>query len=106
MTLRLLALLLLYPAAVGADTYLRQPGIDAIHYAFRLTLSDTSNDIAGETTMTVKFLRDGVADLTLDLASIAAGKGMSVQSVRRGGPTDIPGAAADNIVFTHLDNRL
>ena len=106
MTLRLLALLLLFPAAVGADTYLRQPGIDAIHYTFRLTLTDTSNDITGETTMTVKFLRDGVADLTLDLASVAAGKGMSVQSVRRGGPTDLPGPAADNIVFTHLDNRL
>ena len=106
MTLRLTALLLLFPTALWADIYPRQPGVDALHYAFRLTLSDNSNDISGETTITVKFLRDGVADLTLDLASMAAGKGMTVQSVRKGGPIDTPGPAADNIVFMHIDNRL
>ena len=31
---------------------------------------------------------------------------MTVQSVRRGGSLDIPGPAADNLMFTHADNRL
>ena len=31
---------------------------------------------------------------------------MTVQSVRRGGPIDMPGPASDNLVFTHTDNRL
>ena len=90
----------------AADTYPRQPGVDALHYVFRLALSDASSEITGETTITVKFLRDGVADLTLDLASLSSGTGMTVQSVRRGGPIDTPGPASDNIVFTHADNRL
>jgi aminopeptidase N len=106
MTLRLIAIFLLVPAVVGADTYPRQPGVDVIHYVFRLGLSDASSEISGETTITVKYLRDGIADLTLDLASIAAGKGMSVQSVRRGGPIETPGPAADKIVYTHTDSRL
>jgi aminopeptidase N len=97
---------LLVPLAAGADTYPRQPGVDAVHYVFRLGLSDASNEITGETTITVKFQRDGVGDLTLDLASIAGGKGMAVQSVRRGGPIDTPGPASDNLMFTHADSRL
>ncbi len=32
--------------------------------------------------------------------------GMTVQSVRRGGPIDVPGPASDNIPFTHANNRL
>src|SRR5262245_22577839 len=102
----LIALALLPPMAAAADTYPRQPGIDALHYVFRLGLSDGSNEITGETTITVKFLRDGVADLTLDLASLSAGKGMTVQSVRRGGSLETPGPAMDNLMFTHTDSRL
>ena len=63
MTLRLFALLLLFPGALHADTYPRQPGVDVLHYVFRLTLSDSSSEIAGETTITVKFLRDAVAGI-------------------------------------------
>ena len=106
MTLRLIALLLLFPAAGSADTYPRQPGVDVLHYAFRLTLSDASSEITGETTITVKFLRDAVAALDLDLTSLSLTTGMTVQSVRRGGPIDVPGPASDNIAFTHLNNRL
>lgn len=105
-TSRLALAFLLIPAVLSADTYPRQPGIDVIHYAFRLALTDASNEIAGEATVTVKFLRDGVADLSLDLTSLNAGKGMTVQSVRRGGPLDIPGTPADAIIFTHTNNRL
>ena len=106
MTLRLFALLLLFPGALHADTYPRQSGVDVVHYAFRLTLSDSSSEIAGETTITIKLLRDAVAALDLDLTSLSLATGMTVQSVRRGGPIDVPGPASDNIPFTHANNRL
>lgn len=104
--MRLSVLLLLIPAVLGADTYPRQPGIDVLHYVFRLTLSETSSEIAGEATVTVRFLQDRVSALTLDLTSPSVSTGMTVQSVRRGGSIDTPGTAADNIPFTHLENRL
>lgn len=106
MTSRLAVAFLLIPAVLSADTYPRQSGIDVLHYVFRLTLTDASNEIAGEATVTVKFLRDLVADMALDLTSLAAGTGMTVQSVRRGPPTDMPGPASDAILFTHSENRL
>ena len=106
MSWRLTALLLLFTATLEADTYPRQPGIDALHYVFRLGLNDHSNEITGETTATVKFLRDGVADLNLDLTSLSVASGMTVQSVRRGGSIDTPGPASDNLPFSHANNRL
>ena len=101
-----LASLALIPALAAADTYPRQTGVDAVHYVFRLTLSDTSDEIVGETTVTVKLLRDLLGDMTLDLTSPSAGQGMTVLSVRRGGPIDIPGTRSDAIMFTHTANRL
>ena len=101
-----LLLLLLFPGLLEADTYPRQTGVDAVHYVFRLGLSDASNEITGEATVTVKFLLDKVGDVQLDLASVTAGRGMTVQSVRRGGVTDRPGPASDAIVFRHENNRL
>ncbi len=105
-TFRFALAFLLMPALLAADTYPRQNGIDVIHYVFRLGLSDASNEIAGEATVTVKFLQDRVADLSLDLTSLNAGKGMTVQSVRRGAPNDTPGPASDSIMFTHANDRL
>jgi aminopeptidase N len=99
-------LLLLAPALLGADTYPRQAGVDALHYQFRLALSDGSDEIGGEATITVQFLQDGVRDVVLDLASWAGGKGMDVASVRRGGAMDTPGPAADALVYTHADDRV
>ena len=103
---RLLPLLLLFPAILEADTYPRQTGVDVIHYQFRLAVRDDSDEIAGEATVTVKFLLDKVGDIQLDLTSAAGGKGMTVASVRRGGVLEIPGPASDAIIFTHADNRL
>jgi aminopeptidase N len=103
---RLTAFLLLCTVSLGADTYPRQPGVDILHYVFRIGLTDQSSEISGETTVTAKFLRDSVAELNLDLTSMNVATGMTVQSVRRGGPIDIPGPPSDNIVFTHLSNRL
>jgi len=97
---------LLVPLLASADTYPRQPGVDAVHYIFRLGLTDASDEIAGEATVTVKFARDGIGDVQLDLATPGAGKGMTVASVRRGGAIDTPGPASDALVFTHAENRL
>ncbi len=67
-----------------ADSYVRQPGADVQHYVFRIALSDTTDEIFGETTITVRFVEDGIAEFTLDLASAAKGKGMSVTGVAAG----------------------
>ena len=40
-----------------ADTYPRQPGIDALNYVFRLTLSDDTDEIVGEATIDLLKLR-------------------------------------------------
>lgn len=83
------------PAA--ADTYPRQPGIDALHYVFRISLGDASDAIEGEATVRVRFASDGVGELFLDLASASGGKGMSVASVAHAGQA---------VRFEHRDDRL
>jgi aminopeptidase N len=91
-----LALLLSVPLAV-ADNYPRQPAIDIQHYIFRVTLSDESDEIAGETTVSVRFVNGGVSSFWLDLAAAANGKGMTVSEVTSAG------AAAQ---FAHQNGRL
>ncbi len=57
--MRRAAALLLAIAAAGsawADTYPRQPGIDVLHYTFRLTLADDSDAIEGEATVGFRVL--------------------------------------------------
>jgi aminopeptidase N len=80
-----------------ADTYPRQPGVDAWHYVFTLELSDTSAEIAGEATADVRFTRDGVTTVALDLGSPANGKGMTVTSVTSDGKA---------VRFVHQNNVL
>jgi aminopeptidase N len=92
-----LAALLLCVSLASADTYPRQPGIDIQHYIFRVTLADESDRIAGETTVVVRFVKPGVTELALDLASAANGKGMTVTEVSANG------APAK---YTHRDGRL
>src|SRR5664279_4550685 len=70
---------------VFADTYQRQPGVDVQHYVFRVTVNDENDQIAGETTITLRFLRDGLTEFWLDLASPSNGKGMTVSEVISGG---------------------
>jgi aminopeptidase N len=79
-------LILLGTTSASADTYPRQPGIDAIHYVFRLTLADSSNEITGEATVHLQLAADNVTEALLDLASATGGRGgMSVSSVTSGG---------------------
>ena len=88
---------LLASASPFADTYPRQPGVDAIHYVFRLTLVDASNEIAGEATVRLRLAADNLAEVLLDLASAGERGGMTVSSVTMGG-----GAAS----FSHESDRL
>jgi aminopeptidase N len=84
--------------AAGADTYVRQPGVDVLGYAFAITLSDERDAIVGETTVDVRFTAGGVTVVTLDLAGRRAdGKGMTVDAVSVGGQP---------VPFRHEDDRL
>lgn len=78
-----LCLSLFAPLAL-ADSYPRQPGVDALNYVFRLTLSDDTDEIVGEATIDLRLISDNLADFTLDLASMNGGKGMSVSEVQSG----------------------
>lgn len=75
----------LFTKTILADTYPRQAGIDALNYVFRLTLSDDTDEIFGEATIDLRFLKDSIADLTLDLASVKDAKGMRVSEVQSRG---------------------
>lgn len=74
----------LFTKTILADTYPRQPGVDALNYVFRLTLSDDTDEILGEATIDLRFLKDSIADFTLDLASVKDAKGMRVSEARSG----------------------
>jgi aminopeptidase N len=94
----LIALLTAAAAApAGADTYPRQPGVDAIHYVFQLTISDANNQIAGDSTATLRFTAPGVTEVALDLITAAGEKGMAVSGVTSGGKA---------MKFTHQGDRL
>ena len=75
---------LLWILAAGtlmADTYPRQPAVDALHYKFQLTFSDTSDELQGEATVDLRFTQDGIKEVVLDLTSVADSKGMIVTAV-------------------------
>src|SRR5687768_16049273 len=85
-------------APAGADTYPRQPGIDAIHYTVRLTMMPREPlDISGDATILLRATTNDVRDVAFDLASPVNGKGMTVSAVKIGS-TVLP--------FTHTQDRL
>jgi aminopeptidase N len=94
---RLAGTLLIAAALATADTYPRQPGINAVHYIFRLTLSDDTDEITGAATVEVRFLQPNVTQFSLDLASAADGKGMTVTGVMMDGAV---------LRYVHDANRL
>src|SRR5689334_6907572 len=83
-----------------ADNYPRQPGIDAQHYTFRVILSDDTDEITAEATATLRFVRDGVTRVVLDLAAPKEGKGMTVTSVTSGGSGARFTHSADQLVIS------
>jgi len=82
---------------IRADTYPRQPGVDAQHYVFRLAVSDASPEIEGDATVILRLTRDDVRDVVLDLTSAHDGRAMSVTSVSRDGA---------RVTFVHEHNQL
>lgn len=97
----LLLAVLLLPSSAGvlADTYPRQPGVDAQHYTFRLTLlTGESNEISGEASVRLRVVRPDAREALLDFATPTTdGKGMTVTDVSREGT---------RVTFTHANNRL
>ncbi len=83
----------------AADTYPRQPGVDAQHYAFSLTLlTGDSNEIAGDATVRLRVVTPETREAVLDFATPTRdGKGMTVRAVTSMGRP---------VTFTHADNRL
>jgi aminopeptidase N len=83
------ALLAACESGLFADTYPRQPAVDAIHYRFAVTLSASSPEIDGETVATFR-LTAPTPTIELDLISVADGKGMAVRRVTLGdAPVDV-----------------
>jgi aminopeptidase N len=91
-----LVMLIALRAVLHADTYPRQSGVDAIHYVFRLSFNDASDEISGESTITLK-LAAGVSEVSLDLISATGGRGMTVAAVTVGGKP---------VQFVHQADRL
>ena len=72
--------------ARALDTYPHQP-----------ELSDATDEIRGEATVTIRFTKDGLTSFFLDLATPSNGKGMTTT-----------GVLSDSVPlrYTHTDNRL
>ena len=81
----------------ATDTYLRQPGVDVQHYRFALALNDSTNEISGDATITVRFTKGGLTSFFLDLATPADGKGMTVTGVT---------CDSSSLRYTHTGDRL
>jgi aminopeptidase N len=109
----------LRPPACAADAYPRQPGVDALHYSFRVSLRDETNEIEGEATIEVRFVQDGVKELSFDLASASAAtpdgppSGNQDGSAKDQGARNIRGmvvsdvkSAGTELKFEHTRDRL
>lgn len=84
------------PGQAAGDPYPRQPGVDVVHYLFRLGFTDDSDRITGNATVTLR-LAEGLGEVWLDLASASAARGMTISGVSIGGHP---------APFAHADDRL
>lgn len=97
---RLALLALVATPHAPRDTYPKNPGIDALNYAFRIEVTDTSDAIVGELTMDLRFVAPGVRAVRLDLTNADAargGKGMRVSGVTLNGAP---------VEYTHANDAL
>ena len=86
------------PSERAMDAYPKNPAIDALNYAFALTLSDETDMISGEATIDLRFLEGGIEEVRLDLIEEKPdGTGMRVQSVT---------GADGPLEFEHRDDAL
>jgi aminopeptidase N len=74
MILRTFASLLLFAIFGRADTYIRQPSIDVIHYDISIELTDASNSITGTTRIQILIRNDKAPGMWLDLADMEVDK--------------------------------
>ncbi len=82
------------------DTYPKNPGIDALNYAFAIELTDSTDMIVGELALDLRFVAAGVRSVRLDLINAGetqGGKGMMVSGVMMDG-SPVP--------FTHRNDEL
>ncbi len=89
--------------AAGGDTYPKNYGLDALNYAFELTLTDESDLIEGTTTIRMRFREDGLREVRLDLvvrSDELEGKGMEVSHVTSEGVSLTFRHEADELVIT------
>ena len=94
----ILALFVFVSSTNGKDTYPKNQDIDIQHYRFELTLSEDSDEIRGMAFIDIKFKKDGVSKLRLDLFSKAQeGGGMVVESILQAGTP---------LVYSHVNNEL
>lgn len=81
-----------------ADPYPKNLQIDAVHYSFRIMLSDDTDEIVGEAGIDIRFLAEGVSRVRLDLIGRGDdGRGMTVYEITS---SDGP------VTFTHQDGEL
>jgi aminopeptidase N len=105
-----LGLAFVSPPSAG-DTYTRQPGVDAQHYAFRVILRDDSDEIDAEATVSLRWLQE-IPTFWLDLASVPPGGGGGktadgkVAETRRGMMVSGVRSAGADVAFEHKGNRL
>jgi aminopeptidase N len=87
------------PAVSIADGYPRQPGIDVLHYTFRLSVGDETDEIEADATVELVFVEGGQGSFALDLATPRApgGRGITVTSVTS---ETVP------VEYSHAANRL
>lgn len=88
------------PVSEITDNYPKNPEVDAINYAFRIDLSDDTDEIICEVTIDIGYLGEGVQYLRLDLINASRdleGKGMHVSSVMSDG---------NSLTYTHENDVL
>ncbi len=95
--------------ALGAGAATAQPapaGVDVEAYSFALTLSDATDRVEGQATLTVRLTSDTVTVVPLNLvAAQPDGRGMTVASVTEA-PGSPSGAGGRALAFTHAGDRL
>ncbi len=72
----------------STDPYPKNPKIDALNYAFKIELSDDTDEIVCELSLDIRFLASGVKNLRLDLINASKqleNKGMLVSAVSSNG---------------------
>lgn len=81
-------LLLMAFSSRATDTYPKNPDIDMLHYVFSITLSEDTDEIVSVARIQVKFKKEGIANVRLDLINKSEAlkqKGMVVTSVMANG---------------------